>query len=613
MYKTLLPLLLIGLLSCNQLLGQQVQLDNVGNRPHLSLNGKWSYLIDPYATGYYDYRYQPNPNGFFKSWPNADKTSLIEYSFEPTAQLNVPGDWNHQKPELLYYEGNIWYQRKFDFQPKAGMKQLLSFGGVNYHCRVWLNGKLLGTHTGGFTAFAFDASKLIKSGTNILTVLVNNERKADAVPTLNTDWWNYGGITRDVLLIEEPELFVKTCQIRLADLSKGQLEINGVLSKPLANAVGGLTISIPELGLKTGLKTTDTLFQASLSSNKIKYWSPETPKTYRVMVTNNQGQTLWQDEVGFRKIEVSGEKVLLNGKPIFLRGICIHEEIAETPRRAYSEADALQLLTRAKDLGCNFVRLAHYPHNENMTRMADKLGMLVWSEIPVYWTIQWQNEQTLSNALTQLDEMVRRDYNRSSVIVWSVGNETPVSEARNRFMKTLARRAKTLDQSRLVSAAMEKNWNADKTVMHLDDPLGDEVDVLSCNEYLGWYEGLPARCKEVKFETKLRKPLIISEFGGEALFGFHADSLTRFSEEMQADMYVQQLAMLDKIPNLVGMTPWIMTDFRSPKRLHGVYQQGWNRKGVYSDRGDKKQSFHILKAYYDIKARQLAPMKRAGK
>src|SRR4029077_20028732 len=127
-----------------------------------------------------------------------------------------------------------------------------------------------------------------------------------------------------------------------------------------------------------------------------------------------------EEKIGFRTIAVTGNKLFLNDAPLFLRGISIHEEIPQQQRRAYSRADALQLLGWAKELGCNMVRLAHYPHDETMTRMADSLGLLVWSEIPVYWTIDFSSKEVLDKAKQQLDEMINRDINRASIIIWSV-------------------------------------------------------------------------------------------------------------------------------------------------------------------------------------------------
>ena len=300
------------------------------------------------------------------------------------------------------------------------------------------------------------------------------------------------------------------------------------------------------------------------------------------------------EQIGFRSIAVRGTDILLNDRPVFLRGICIHEENPLRGGRACTEADARMLLTWAKELNCNFVRLAHYPHNEFMARLADEMGIMVWEEVTVYWTIQWDNPATLENARNQLAEVIGRDRNRGSVIVWSVANETPVGEARTRFLKALVDQARSLDPTRLISAAMEVHSPADDPDTKIvDDPFGEFTDIVSFNEYVGWYDGLPDKCARIKWSIKYQKPVVISEFGADALQGFHADKLTRFSEEYQEDLYRQTLPMLQRLPQLRGITPWILTDFRSPRRPLPDIQDGWNRKGLIGEIGQKKKAFAV--------------------
>lgn len=292
-----------------------------------------------------------------------------------------------------------------------------------------------------------------------------------------------------------------------------------------------------------------------------------------------------------------GTEIRLNGRSIFLRGISLHEEALGRGGRATSRADAEALLGLAKELGCNFVRLAHYPHNDEMTRAADRLGLLVWSEIPVYWTIAWENPDTLANARQQLAEEIARDGNRASVILWSVGNETPVTEARTRFLRTLVADARAADPTRLLTAALEHH-RAGPRAERIDDPLGANLDVLGLNEYVGWYDGLPGKCDTLAWSAAYDKPIVVSEFGADAKAGLHGDALTRFSEEYQADLYRRQLAMLRRVPAIRGMSPWILVDFRSPRRpLPGV-QDGWNRKGLVANDGTKKQAFGVLRDAY---------------
>jgi beta-glucuronidase len=230
------------------------------------------------------------------------------------------------------------------------------------------------------------------------------------------------------------------------------------------------------------------------------------------------------------------------------------------------------------------------------------MGIMVWSEIPVYWTIDWGNESTYKNAEDQLTAMINRDKNRANIIIWSVANETPVSDARNLFLLNLIVKARELDNTRLISAALEKHTISDNPPLFaVEDPFAQYVDVLSFNQYLGWYDGLPEKCSRSNWTIKFEKPVIISEFGGDAKFGYHADKDTRWSEEFQEELYTRNLEMLDKIPQLRGLTPWILTDFRSPRRLLPGIQDGWNRKGLFSDIGEKKKAFFILQDFYNKK------------
>jgi beta-glucuronidase len=581
---------------------------NIPNRKAFSLNGKWQYIVDPYETGFYDYRYkelnEKNGDAYWNTDIPANKTEKKEHGYIEKYSLNVPGDWNHQKPEFLYYEGTIWYRKTFDY-PKTptGNRVYVYFGAVNYRADVYMNGKKLGMHKGGFTPFNFEVPQgLLKETGNFLVVKVDNKRYADEVPTLNTDWWNYGGITRDVKLVEVPENFIRDFMIQLKKPENGGIptsEVNGWVKLDRKPASGeSISIQIPELNYIGHFSANDTVTNISFKIPGVKLWSPQAPKLYKVIVSSSADKTT--DKIGFRTVEAHGKQLLLNGKPVFLRGICIHGEIPQDMRRAYTEKDAEQLLGQAHELGCNMVRLAHYPHDEKMTRLADSLGILVWSEIPVYWTIDFANNEVLEKAKAQLNEMITRDHNRASIIIWSVGNETPVSATRTNFMHNLIIRAKELDNTRLVSAALEVNYSALKNLNEVNDPLGEFVDLVAFNEYLGWYGGLPDKCRTTNWSTPYNKPLFISETGAEGKSGFHADSLTRFSEEFQAWYFREQIAMFKRMPeNFVGLSPWVLADFRSPKRNNPLYQEGWNRKGLYDDKGNKKQAFYILQKYYN--------------
>ena len=235
-----------------------------------------------------------------------------------------------------------------------------------------------------------------------------------------------------------------------------------------------------------------------------------------------------------------------------------------------------------------------------MLRAADQMGLMVWAEVPVYWTIQWENPATLRNAENQLNEMIARDQNRAALVIYSVANETPISDARNLFLREMIQDAHSTDPTRLVSAALQSTEvaNGNRTTVQIDDPIANDLDVLGNNEYIGWYTGRPEDTDSIDWVSQYDKPLIMSEFGGDALLGYHGDAHARWTEEYQENLYEHQIAMLKRISFLRGMSPWILKDFRSPRRTLPRFEDYFNRKGLVSDHGEKKKAFFVLQKYY---------------
>ena len=291
---------------------------------------------------------------------------------------------------------------------------------------------------------------------------------------------------------------------------------------------------------------------------------------------------------------------MLNGKSIFLKGVNVHEEIGQERRKAYNEKDALQLLSAAKDLGCNFVRLTHYPHNEYMVRLADKMGIMLWEEIPLWQGIAFGDPTMQPKMNYMMQEMIQRDKNRCSIIIWSLSNETAPGPARNLSLTKLAAVARSKDSTRLIASAFN-HISFNKNLVNVDDSLSNILDVVGANVYLGWYRPWAADPKDYVWKFDFNKPLIMSEFGGEALYGHHgsADTASSWSEEYQERVYKDNIAMFKNISFLRGTIPWVLYDFRSASRMHSVYQKGWNRKGLLSEKGEKKKAWYVMKAYYD--------------
>jgi beta-glucuronidase len=294
---------------------------------------------------------------------------------------------------------------------------------------------------------------------------------------------------------------------------------------------------------------------------------------------------------------------LLNGNPVFLKGIAIHEEMPLRAARAFSESDALVLLTWAKELGCNFVRLVHYPHNEHMIKLAEKMGLMVWDEIPVYQHIEFSTPGVTGKITLMMREMIRRDRNRCGVVIWCLSNETyPSTPNRNNALIDISKQCRLIDSTRLITSVINSQGYQNNT-FNVRDSLYLHLDIMPINEYTGWYSSWHGSPKDTKWELVCSdKPVIISEFGGEALYSTNdgpKDEAASWSEEYQEQIYKDQTEMFSTIPNLSGICPWILADYRSLGRMQPVYQNGWNRKGLLSDRGDKKKAWYIMKTYYD--------------
>jgi beta-glucuronidase len=226
------------------------------------------------------------------------------------------------------------------------------------------------------------------------------------------------------------------------------------------------------------------------------------------------------------------------------------------------------------------------------------MGLLVWSENPVYWALQFDNPKVLAKAELQLDEEINTSRNHAAIILWSMANETPNTPARTQFIETLATRARSLDPTRLITAALLVRAQGNTKIV--DDPLGQALDVIGINEYIGWYEGHPESADTTQWQIAYQKPLIVSEFGADAKAGLHGGENERWTEEYQANVFRHQLPMLNKIAQLRGMSPWLLMDFRSPNRPLVGIQDEFNRKGLISDQGQKKAAFYVLqKAYKD--------------
>lgn len=550
----------------------------VAGRRRISLDGDWHFTPDLFDEGLRQRWFADEPS------PPAQWSAPRDYDAEGSETVPVPSCWTMLRPEWRYFEGAGWYVRSFDWDGSSE-RVVLRVGAANYQALVFLNGVFLASHRGGSTPFCVEVTERLRPGANRLTIQVDNRRRADRVPMHHFDWFNHGGLYREIDLLPLPAVFIRGFGLALTEAGRVAVEIT------LSDAVDGEAfVSVPELGGRFEIGVVGGVGRLEIDAVPER-WSPELPRLYDVEAVF--GADRIAERVGIREIRVEGHQILLNGRPIYLRGVCVHEDDVLLGK-ATNDVDIRRRFADAKALGCNFLRLAHYPHHERVAEIADEEGMLLWAEIPVYWAIDFANPDTYADAENQLLELIRRDRNRASVIVWGVGNENADTNARYAFMSRLAETARQADPTRLVSAACLIN----RRTFAIEDRLVRHLDIIGVNEYFGWYEPDFAGLERLLANSQPDRPVVISEVGADALAGYHGDTTELFTEECQAEVYRRQLAIIARAPWLRGFCPWLLYDFRSERR-QTRFQRGFNRKGLIAeDKHTRKLAFDVLAAHY---------------
>ena len=620
----------------------------IDSRQITSLNGEWSYIVDPMNNGLPESSFF---GGFPKNKTQKTGMELIEYNFETAAKIQIPGAWNAIDEKLFFYRGPVWLYKKFNYQLKKEAITHLYIEGSNFTTKIFINGSIVGEFEGGYVPFNFDISKYLKDGENILLVQTDNTLNKSSVPTQKTDWWPWGGIVGDVYILETPKKFIQNAYLQLNPEKFSEALFNVEMNQKLSGQ--RIVLEIPELQFKDEFITNATGFIRESIKITPQLWSPDDPKLYKVIISTDQ--EIISDEIGFRSIKVKGQNIYLNNSEIQFKGISMHSEPIGIPGPAFSKEHFQDLLLTAKDLNINFIRAAHYPYTRHLAKVADRLGLMLWEEVPVYWNIDWDNSETLNIATNQITRLVQRDQNRASVVVWSVANETPLSSSRMKFLNTLLSEIDLIDSTRLTTAALlsgsEEQFKALVLVLALkgfnsqwvnpqekaifrfildqanipidselnfsisiDDPLGESVDLISYNEYFGWYyvtfftdqmmisEGTLRKLMfeimpSIKISSVFNKPIHISEFGAGAKYGNHSNKI--WSENYQASLYRHQLEMLSNNPQIKGISPWVFKDFRAMLRPLPGIQDFYNRKGLIDENGNKKEAFDVLADFYE--------------
>ncbi len=553
----------------------------MGGRGVEPLDGPWRFALDLFDEGLRQRWFADDPS------PPDTWTTPRDYDGGDWQTVPVPSSFNLLKPEWTYFEGSVWYTRDIAPTLAPGERFMLRVGAANYRARVFLNGAFLGGHRGGSTPFFVELGPHLRDGPNRLQIQVENRRAPDRVPMTHFDWFNYGGLHREVALVRLPPVFVRAFEVALVPGSGfSRVAVRIALSEPVdleahlaIDGLGAWTIPIVAGEGQTVIDAAPEL------------WRPDRPRLYDCRLTT--GEDTVADRVGFREIRTEGRAILLNGEPIWLKGVCCHEDDVALGRST-DDRDIRRRLTHAQELGANAIRLAHYPHHERVAELADEMGLLLIAEIPVYWAIDFANPDTLADAQAQLSELIRRDHNRASVIAWSIGNENADTDARLAFLSHLAQTARALDTTRLVTAACL----IDRKTFSIADRLTAVVDVIGLNEYFGWYEPDFDGLVRLLANSAPDKPVVISETGADAVTGFAGEPGRLFSEAHQAHVHARQLEIVADVPYIAGYFPWLLYDFRSERRQTEL-QRGYNLKGLIDrNKTDKKAAFHVIAAAY---------------
>ncbi len=554
-------------------------------------------------SGFWDFRFDPDDKGVGENWTKG---------FNNGCPIAVPASWNDQFADNRDFLGPAWYQLKFkkpwDWDSK---KTMIRFGSVNYLSDVWLNGEVVGHHEGGHLPFEYEISDKIISGDNLLVVRVDGRLSDNHVPPRgrpmnypqsNFDFYPFCGIHRPVILYAIPIEGLRDITVKTAIT-----DTKGVLDVTIETI--GLTGAYVKLYLKgfgSEITTTSIIDQPILEINlevkEAKFWNTETPNLYDLtvdVVNENAIIDSYSLKVGIRTIEVNGEELLLNGKPVYLTGFGRHEDFPITGR-GLVPAVIIKDYSLMSWIGANSFRTSHYPYSEQMMDLADRLGFLVIDEIPAVGLTFRKDviDRQLELCDQYIEELIKRDKNHPSVIMWSLANEPHNSLKSGEFFRKLYDKTKVLDNTRPVTIV---------NMMGVKDKAFEFCDVLCINRYYGWYlqpgnieEACEILSKEMdKLYEKHRKPIILSEFGADTIPGWHSQPPEMFSEEYQAEFIKKYIEVCRGKSYVVGEHVWNMCDFKTSQ---GITRMGAiNYKGVFTRDRRPKMAAHLLRKLWKEK------------
>ena len=581
----------------------------------ISLNGTWDFVVDM------DPKYHLDKRIYLH-----DEYAKIDIDRQHWLKVPVPGVWQKYAERYDIYEGVCWFAREFDVSEfNENSSALIRFSGVNYLCRVFLNGKEIGNHETGYTEFSFDITKNLRAGKNHIAVMVDNRAAITKWPPC-LGYFNYGGIYRDVVIeTRKKESLDNVVLDASINENGGLLKVCGEVTNPSTEL--SVAISCNNTN-KTVTTSPDGTFECAIDVPGIEPWSPDNPKLYPVEVTlQKQNKTIdsIKEECGFRTIKMDGNAIKLNGENIRINGICYVYD-SETHGLVMTDEQVAADLGQMKEMGCNLIR-CHYPMDRHFYRACDKAGIMVWIEPNVYCLhpgddetgTEFSDPEYRDPAKQMIVEMIANARNHPSVVMYGIGNEcnTTNPEADD-FFRMLAGTIRESDTSRLVSYA---------ALYGRVGTVADIVDVLGINSYWGWYDkcfggkGLSPEERAAQEQTEVEKEpidltemrkmlddvieqahddvaLLLTEFGADSLPGMFSESRELWSENYHADLLTEIFKLADEYPQIVGTSPFCFCDYRDPSKILNGYWNEINLKGVVGYDRKPKMAFDAIKSVY---------------
>lgn len=581
-------------------------------RGQVDLNGIWNFKVD-------------NGNGIEEKW--------YEQPLNNTISMAVPASYNDIAitRELRNHVGWIWYERDFTI-PKYMLDQriVIRFGSATHYAKVYVNGVLVTEHKGGFTPFEAEINDFIRSGKNRVTVAVNNIIDESTLPvgnyseqeveglgkvvrnTPNFDFFNYAGLHRPVKIYTTPKVYVKDVTV-VTEIVGNDAVVDYRVDLSGKTEQVAITV-IDEEGKAVA---TANGHNGSIRIQDANLWEPLNAYLYTLKIDVNSGTDIYEQPFGVRTVEVKDGKFLINNKPFYFKGFGKHED---TPinGRGFNEAANVMDFNLLKWIGANSFRTAHYPYSEEIMRLADREGIVVIDETPAVGvhlnfmaTIKGGGEKrdtfkeirTFEHHQQVIEEIVARDKNHPSVVMWSVANE-PASEEEGayEYFKPLIELMKELDpQKRPVTLPTYIGSSPEKC------KIAELIDVIALNRYYGWYvDGGDLEQAKIKFRKELEgwnkrcpgKPIMFTEYGADTVAGLHDVDAVMFTEEYQIEYYQANHEVIDEFPNFVGEQVWNFADFQTSQ---GVIRVQGNKKGIFTrERKPKSVAFELKKRWTNI-------------